>query len=140
MKCNNIYISFFFIKLIKTTVQKIPKNLSITGYLTRIVSYEIHHDSTTGPSGHTLIDSRITTKLEILANDGKIIPVDFCAYVGSELINHKITYIVNGEVTTGDVSTVVGVRHARQEVITQKLLPQDENLPKYLVSNCVYQG
>jgi len=120
--------------------KEIPKEFSVKGLLKRIVGYETRYNSTTGPSGHSLIDTRITTKLEILADDGKIIPLDFCAYVGSELINKKVTYIADCEVTTCDVSTMVGVRQARQEVITQKLIPQEENLPKYLASNCVYQG
>lgn len=119
--------------------QEIPENFSISGLLKRIVSYKTHHNSTTVPSGHPLMDTGITTNLEILADDGKTIPINFYAYVGSELINQKVTYITSGAVTTGDVSTAAGV-NAQQKVTIQSLIPEDYSLPTYLVSNCVYRG
>ncbi len=116
------------------TEQEIPEKFSVTGLLKRIISYETYHNSTTGPSGHSLKDTRITTKLEILTDRGKTIPIDFRAYIGSELVNQRVTYVAEGKVITGDVKTAVGTRPARQETITQKLLAQNENLPKYLAS------
>ncbi len=119
------------------TEQEIPKNFSISGLLKRIVSYETHHNSTTGPSGRPLLDMRVFTRLEILTDNGEIIPVQFGSYVGNELVNQRITYTCESEVTTGDASTRSGVR---MSVIEQRLFPQDNNLPEYLASNCVYQG
>jgi len=78
--------------------------------------------------------------LEILTDDGKTLPIHFQSYVGYELVSKRVTYTTDGEATNADVSTAVGVRHARQDVTRQKLMPNDENLPKYLAVNCVYQG
>ncbi len=122
------------------TEQEIPKECVIKGLLKKIVGYETQHNSTTGPSGHSVCQTTITTRLEILTDEGKILPIHFQSYVGYELVNKRITYVAVGEVTTGDVSTAVGVRPVRQDVMRTKLIPDDENLPKYVAVNCVYQG
>lgn len=122
------------------TEQEIPKEFSVKGLLKKIVGYETNNNSTTGPSGHSVCQTVTTTRLEILSDDGKTLSIHFQSYVGYELINQRVTYTADNEVTTGDVSTAVGVRFARQDVTRQKLIPDDNNLPKYLASNCVYQG
>jgi hypothetical protein len=122
------------------TEQEIPKEFSVKGLLKKIVGYDAHSNSTSGPSEHSVCQTIISTRLEILTDDGKTLPIHFQSYVGYELVSKRVTYIADNEVTNADVSTAVGVRHAKQDVTRQKLIPDDDNLPKYLASNCVYQG
>lgn len=120
--------------------QEIPNMLNVRGLLKRIVGYETRHNSTTGPSGHPVCQTTITTQLELLADGGKTLPINFQSYVGCELVNKRVTYITDTEITNGNVTTTVGDRPARQDVTRQKLVPDDENLPKYLAVSCIYIG
>lgn len=124
-----------------------PKEFSVRGLLKKIVGYETHHNSTTGPSGHPVCQTTIITQLELLTDGGKTLPINFQSYVGCELLDKRVTYTADTEVTNGETKSLVTdefnrqvIRHARQDVTRQKLIPDDQRLPKYLAVNCTYVG
>ncbi len=115
-------------------------NFSIRGIINRIRKYEVISSSTTGPSGHHVMNTRISSELEFLAEDGSRIDICFGNLIGRELIGQKVIYSRQTEVVTGSVKTEVGARIANEKTIRETIIPEDKSLSEYSSIDVTYVG
>lgn len=111
-------------------VKKLEEVKKLEGILKSISSYETLIDNKT-LSNHQFFKTMTVSSLNLLINPGQLTQynetVEFHAYIGSEMINKKMTYTENTR-KLGEKGHL-----GYFEIIEQELIPEDKNLPRYKV-------
>jgi len=116
--------------------QEIPREFSVRGLLKKIV-FKTTSVVLTKDSGHPVVIRKDTSTLQIITDSGETIPVDFMGNVGYELNGKRVAYSSKQEVKTAAVEgifpnvPVIG----NYRIVTQMLIPEDRDLPHYIVNS-----